>query len=103
MTVSVPISELKQRTGHVLSRAVVQRQDIVIERYGQEYAVILSRERYQELLDAARTRLRERFLEAQRQVYQATEAMPPDEIDRIVTNAIHNSRQQRAGADASCD
>jgi hypothetical protein len=34
LTVSVPISELKQRTGQVLSRAVVQRQDVVIERYG---------------------------------------------------------------------
>ena len=38
--ITIPISELKQRTGKILNKAVVDRQDVVIERYGQEYAVL---------------------------------------------------------------
>ena len=101
MTIIVPISELKQRTGQVLSKAVVERQDLVIERYGQGYAVILSMERYQELVDAARARVRERFLEAQQAVYAATADIPADEIGSLVDRAIQESRRERAGANAS--
>ena len=101
MAVSVPISELKQRTGQVLSQVVVRRQDVIVERYGQEYAVIVSRERYQELTDAARAHARERFLGAQRQAYEATRDVPPEEIEPIVAEAVVASRRQRAGADAS--
>ena len=101
MTTIIPISELKQRTGQVLSKAVVERQDLVIERYGQGYAVILSMERYQELVDAARARVRERFLEAQQAVYAATADIPADEIGSLVDRAIQESRRERAGANAS--
>lgn len=99
MLTVVPISELKQRTGKVLNQAVLQQQDVIIERYGQEYAVILSLERYQELVDAAQARVRERFLEAQQAVYQATADIPEDEIERLVKTAVLQSRQERAGVD----
>ncbi|MDX1415401.1 MAG: type II toxin-antitoxin system Phd/YefM family antitoxin [Candidatus Promineifilaceae bacterium] len=100
MTVTVPITELKQRTGSVLSKAVIDRQDILIERYGQEYVVILSRERYQELLDAAQSRLRLQFKEAQQEVYQVTKDIPTEEIEEMVESAVAESRQARADADA---
>jgi len=101
MPVTVPVSELKQRTAQVLNRAVIQREDVIIERYGHEYAVILSRERYQELLDAACSHLRERFLAAQREVHKATRDMPIEEVSRLVNDAIQDSRRRRAGVDAS--
>ena len=99
--VTIPISELKQRTGKILNKAIVDRQDIVIERYGQEYAVILSVERYQELVEAAQTRVRERFLAAQQAVYEATADIPADEIDNLVADALQESRRERAGLDES--
>jgi prevent-host-death family protein len=101
MTTVIPISELKQRTGQVLNQAVVDRKDVIIERYGQEYAVILSRSRYQELLDAARAGVRQRFLAAQREVYEATADIPEDEVASIVATALHASRRERAGIDES--
>lgn len=101
MLTVIPISELKQRTGHVLSKAVVERQDVVIERYGEEYAVILSKARYQELLDAAQARVRERFMQARQEVLAATSEIPEEEIAKLVETAVTQSRQQRAGIDAS--
>ncbi|MBI1882535.1 MAG: type II toxin-antitoxin system Phd/YefM family antitoxin [Chloroflexi bacterium] len=99
MLTVVPVSELKQRIGQVLHKAVVDRQDVIIERYGQEYAVILSRERYQELLDAAQARVREQFIAAQQAVYEATGDIPPDDVESLVTTAIEESRRERAGID----
>jgi len=95
MSLTVPISELKQRTGKILSKAVLERQDVIVERYGEEYAVILSRGRYQELIDAAQARVRERFKAAQDEVYTATAEMPAAEIDELVKSAITESRQAR--------
>jgi prevent-host-death family protein len=100
MSTIVPISELKQRTGKILNKAVAERQDIIIERYGQEYAVIVSRERYQELIDAAQARVRERFLEAQQAVYEATADIPLEEIEELVNTAVADSRRERVGLDA---
>jgi prevent-host-death family protein len=99
--VTIPISELKQRTGKILNKAVVDRQDIVIERYGQEYVVILSVERYQELVDAAQMRVREQFLAAQQAVYEATADIPADEVDNLVADALQESRRERARLDES--
>lgn len=101
MVTVVPVSELKQRTGKILSRVVVDRQDVIIERYGQEYAVILSVERYQELVEAAKARVRERLLAAQQAVYETTANIPTDELDDLVTEAIQESRRERAGLDES--
>ena len=101
MVTTVPISELKQRTGQILNKAVIERKDVVIERYGQEYAVILSRERYQELIDAARANVRQRLLEAQREVQAATADISEEEMDSIILNAIQASRRARAGLSES--
>ncbi len=95
MTVSIPISELKQRTGLVVSRAVEHREDIVIEKYGRDYAVLLSAQRYQDLIGAAKNRVRQRLRETQDVVYAATEKIPFDEIDEIVQGAIETSRRER--------
>ena len=100
MTIVIPISELKQRTGKVLNKAVVEQKDVVIEKYGQEYAVVLSLERYQELLDAAQSRVREQFLKAQKEVYAVTNEIPAEEIDEIVSGMIRESRVERV-TDAS--
>ena len=102
MKTVVPISELKQRTGQVLNKAVVGRRDVIVERYGQEYAVVLSLERYQELMDTARARARERLWAAQQQVYAATAGIPAGEVEELVEKAIQESRRERAGIDASC-
>jgi len=75
---------------------------VIIERYGQEYAVVLSLERYRELVDAVRARVRERFLKAQQAVYKATADIPADEIESLVEGVIQESRRERAGADAGC-
>jgi prevent-host-death family protein len=96
MSLTVPISELKQRTGKILSKAVLERQDVIIERYGEEYAVILSRERYQELIDAAQARIRERFRAAQEEVYAATADIPAAEVEELVESALAESRRARA-------
>lgn len=100
MSTTVPISELIQRTGQVLNKAVLDRQDVVIERYGQEYVVILSRERYQELVDAAQTQVRERFLQARQEVQMATADLSEEEVAALVETAVIESRRSRAGLDA---
>ena len=99
MSITIPLTELKQRTGSVLSKAVVDRQDIFIERYGQEYVVIVSRERYQELLDAAQIRMRRQFKEAQEAVYAVTRDIPAEEIEVLVQETVQESRQARLGYD----
>lgn len=99
MTITVPISELKQKTGSVLSKAVVGREDVIIEKYGQEYAVVISRERYQQLIDAARARVKERFLQAQKAVHEITAELSEDEIEELVAETVAESRRQRAGLD----
>jgi len=96
MSVNISISELKQRTGSVLSRAVENREDIVVERYGRGYAVLLSAQRYRELLDAAQHQVSERMREAQDVVYAATAEIPLDEIEEMVHGAIEASRRERA-------
>ena len=96
MPLTVPISELKQRTGKILSIAVLERQDVIVERYGEEYAVILSRERYQELIDAAQARIRERFRAAQAEVYAATADIPAAEVEELVETVVIESRRARA-------
>ncbi len=97
MTATISLSQLKQRTGAILNQVVTQRQDVMIERYGQEYAIIMSVERYQSLVDAAQARVRERFLKAQQEVYQATSDIAASEIDALIAESIQESRQQRAG------
>lgn len=90
---NVSISELKQRTGKILSLAVLERQDVIVERYGKEYAVILSWERYQELTDTAQARVRERFKAAQEEVYSATADVPAEDIEGLVDSTVKESRQ----------
>ena len=99
MTATIPISQLKQRTGAVLNQAVAKQQDVIIERYGQEYAVIVSMERYQALVDAAQARVRERFIKAQQEVYKATVDIAAAEIDALIEQTVHESRRQKAGLD----
>lgn len=101
MTVTVPVSELKQRTGDVLGKAVVDRQDVIVERYGRDYVVILSMERYQQLRDSAQAYLADRYRRAQEEVWEATEDIPVDEIDALVATALAESRRERAGLNAS--
>lgn len=103
MPITVPATELKQRTGQVLDRAVLRHEDIVIERYGREYAVVVSRERYQELLDASKARVRDRFLAAQKTVHRSTEDVDAEEIARIVEETVQESRRARAGLGQSPD
>jgi prevent-host-death family protein len=95
MSLNVPISELKQRTGKILGKAVQERQDVIVERYGKDYAVILSWERYQELLDIAQARVRELFKAAQEETYSATADVPAEEIEEIVESAVKEIRQAR--------
>lgn len=97
MSLTIPISELKQRTGKILGKVVIDRQDVIIERYGEAYAVIISRERYQELMDAAQARVRERFAAAQKEVYEATADIPAAEMEELIESAVTESRQARAG------
>lgn len=96
MSLNVPISELKQRTGKILGKAVHERQDVIVERYGKDYAVILRWERYQELLDIDQARVRERFKAAQEEIYSATADIPAEEIEEIVESAVKEIRQARA-------
>jgi prevent-host-death family protein len=96
MTATIPISELKQRTSDVLATAVVGRQDVIIERYGKEYAVVLSLARYRELVDAAQARVRTRFMESRQAVYTATAEIPENELDEIVAESILESREAKA-------
>lgn len=96
MSLTVPISELKQRTGKILSKAVLERQDVIVERYGEEYAVILSRGRYQELIDAAQARIRERFKAAQDEVHAVTAELSAAEVEGLVESAVTESRWARA-------
>ena len=96
MSLTVPISELKQRTGKILSKAVIERQDVIVERYGEEYAVILSRERYQELIDAAQARIRERFQAAQKEIHAAMADTSSDEIEELIEAAVLESRKSRS-------
>jgi len=96
MPTTIPISQLKQRTGATLNQAVVKQQDVIIERYGREYAVILSVERYQQLVNAAQTRVRERFIKAQQEVYEATANVASAEIDALIEQSLQESRRNRA-------
>lgn len=96
---TVPISELKQRTGKILHEAVAQRRDLIIERYGQEYAVILSMDRYRELVDQANLRIREQFRQARSEVFQETAVIPPEELKSLIDETVLESRRQRAGLD----
>lgn len=101
MPIAVPASKLKQNTGEVLAKAVVDRQDVIIERYGKEYAVILSRDRYQELRDTARQHVMERYRQAQEEVWEATQDIPYEEVEAIVAQALQESRRERTGTNAS--
>jgi hypothetical protein len=77
--------------------------EVLLEQLSQLviYAAILSRSRYQELLDAARAGVRQRFLAAQREVYLVTASIPETEVAGIVATALRDSRRERVGVDES--
>lgn len=99
MTIVVTITELRQKTGLVLSRAVDDREDVIVKRHGQDYAVVVSRERYQQLIDATRAPIKERFLEAQKDVHEITAEISKDTIEEMVAKSVRESRRRRASPD----
>ena len=101
MPITIPITELIQNTDSVLSMASNEGREIIIERSGREYVVILSMERYQELLEAAQAQTRKQFKEARHDVFEVTKDIPQEEIEYLVKGAIAESRRVGAGLDES--
>jgi len=96
-----PIAELEQQLNQVLNRAVTNREDVVVERQGREAAVILTIERYAELLEAEKDRTRRHLREALDVVYEATSDIPAEEMDQMIQESIQASRQARNSSNAS--
>ncbi len=95
MTTMTPIAELEQQLNQALNRAVTNREDVVVERQGQEAAVILTIERYTELIEAEKDRARHRLREALDVVYEATSDIPAEEMDQMIGIDPKASRQAR--------
>lgn len=100
MTVVVPVLELEPKTQQVIDRAISDRQDVIIEQSGQQYAVILSSARYQNLVQIAKMWAKERLLNAVQDVHQATAEIPLDEIEDLIAEVIQESRRDRAEVNA---
>ena len=101
MTTTTPIAEFEQQLNQALNRAVTNREDVVVERQGQEAAVILTIERYKELIKAEKDRARHRLREALDVVYEATSDIPAEEMDQMIQESIQASRQARKSSNAS--
>ncbi len=101
MTTMTPIAEIEQQLNQALNRAVTNREDVVVERQGQEAAVILTIERYKELIEAEKDRTRHRLREALDVVYEATSDIPAEEMDQMIQESIQASRQARNSSNAS--
>ncbi len=100
MTTMTPIAEIEQQLNQALNRAVTNREDVVVERQGQEAAVILTIERYTELIEAEKDRARHRLREALDVVYEATSDIPAEEMDQMIQESIQASRQARNSSNA---
>lgn len=100
MTTTTPIAEFEQQLNQALNRAVTNREDVVVERQGQEAAVILTIERYKELIEAEKDRARHRLREALDVVYEATSDIPAEEMDQMIRESIQASRQARNSSNA---
>ncbi len=98
----VMVSEFDQRTQRKINTVFTRQQEVIVEESGQQIAVIISSIRYQTLLKIAHLWVKERFLDAQQAIYQATLDIPLEEIDRLIAEVIQESRQQRGKVHASC-
>ena len=83
-----------------MNRAVANREDVVVEQQGRETAVILTIERYKELIEAEKERARRRLREALDVIYEATNDIPADEMDQMIQESIQASRLARDAANA---
>ena len=99
MTTVIPIAEFEQQPNRALNRAVINREDVVVERQGRETAVIVSMRRYQELLEAEKERTRGRLKEALEDVYRVTSDIPAEEMEQMIQESIQASRQVRKLSD----
>lgn len=99
MTTMTPVAEIEQQLNQALNRAVANREDVVVEQQGREAAMILSIERYQELVEAEKERTRGRLKEALDDVYRATIDIPTEEMEQMIQESIQASRQAKKLSD----
>lgn len=100
MTTVTPIVELEQQLNQALNQAIVNREDVVVEQQGRKTAVILTMERYQELVEAEKERARGRLKEALDDVYRATIDIPGEEMEQMIQESIQASRQAKNSSNA---
>lgn len=100
MTTITPIAEFEQQLNQAVNRAVSNREDVVVEQQGRETAVILTIDRYKELIEAEKDRARRRLREALDVVYEATSDIPAEEMEQMIQESIQASRQARNSSNA---
>lgn len=86
MPVKLKSSDVQQRFGETLDRALLE-DDIIVERYGKPRAAIIGFSRYQGLVEAERDLLRSRLQQASATASLRAERLTEAEIDELIERA----------------
>lgn len=86
VTITLNSTEAQQNFGAVIGQAY-SKTDVIVERYGTPRAVIVNYQRYQALVDAARTLLRLRLQRAAEAATARAAGHSDAEIDRLIEEA----------------
>ena len=93
MPVNVKSSQVQQKFGLVMERALME-EDVVVERYGMPRVAIVEYRRYQRLVEAERELLRVRLRQASTAASARAAPLTEEEVDELIERARSEAHQR---------
>ena len=87
-------SQVRQEFGQVMDRALVG-EDVVMERYGAPWVVVIKFSRYQQLLEMERELLRSRLQQASAAASARAAHLSEAEVDALIEQARSEAYEER--------
>jgi prevent-host-death family protein len=89
MQKTVSVMKARQNLGQIMNEVSLRGDDVIIERAGKPVAVLISIEKYQIM-----EKSRQKFWEAVNQIRENMRGEDPEEIERLIEEAVLASRKK---------
>ena len=87
-------SQVQQEFGEIMDQSL-RGEDVVVERYGAPWVVVIKFQRYQQLLEAERELLRNRLQQASAEASARAAHLSEAEVDALIERARGEAYEER--------
>jgi PHD/YefM family antitoxin component YafN of YafNO toxin-antitoxin module len=97
LTMPVRSGQVQQEFGEVIDQSL-EGEDVIVERHGAPWVVVIKFQRYQQLLEAERELLRSRLQQASAEASTRAAHLSEAEVDALIERARDEAHEERRSA-----